>query len=184
MTYLSQVERYQILARNQNSDSQKNIQCSFNQLGVSVNTSNSERSCHVNLDSQSNSANPLRLTRLPQLNQDTTNCISCQTRIQRYRAIFGARITRKIRHALDDIRKPKKSIAATRSFLSDIRNFKEIQERISTFATVCAMNIRDQRTRCTRLAFLKKRINTRKPRQYSRIAKAFPRPATATLSNP
>ena len=52
---------------------------------------------------------------------------------------------------LDDQPSAKKSIATTRSFQNNLREFWEIEERITTYATSCAEKLRQQKSSCTAL---------------------------------
>ena len=49
---------------------------------------------------------------------------------------------------LEEIRPKKKAIATTRSFENTISKFKQIEERISTFAVCCAEKLRAQNSNC------------------------------------
>ena len=49
---------------------------------------------------------------------------------------------------LEMIAAPKKAIATTRSFESQIDNYQELRERVSTFASLCAEKLRKQNSRC------------------------------------
>jgi len=49
---------------------------------------------------------------------------------------------------LEDL-KPRKNIATTRSFERNLKDFKDIHERITTFAVSCAEKLRKQRSKCT-----------------------------------
>ncbi len=49
---------------------------------------------------------------------------------------------------LEELPAPKKMIATTRSFESNLTDFDEVKERISTFATICAQKLRQQKSAC------------------------------------
>ena len=52
---------------------------------------------------------------------------------------------------LEEVQPPKKGIATTRSFEGTLTDFKDLEERISTFASSCAEKMRKQKSSCTAL---------------------------------
>lgn len=77
----------------------------------------------------------------------------------------------------------KKSIATTRTFETDIRSFDEVRERITTFTSICAEKLREQKTLCTRLVvFLEtNRFKEYDTQYYPSILIKLPFPTNSTL---
>lgn len=78
--------------------------------------------------------------------------------VKKHMAVVGLRIKKELEGeqllTLDDV-KTKKSIATTRTFEKSYTKKAEVQERISTFAAVCAEKLRKQQSCCnTLLIFL------------------------------
>ncbi len=68
---------------------------------------------------------------------------------------------------LEDI-KPRKNIATTRSFERNLVNSNEIQERITTFAVICAEKLRKQKSCCTTImVFLRTNAHRAELEQYN-----------------
>jgi DNA polymerase V len=64
--------------------------------------------------------------------------------------------------------KPRKNIATTRSFERNLVDFKDIQERITTFAVACAEKLRRQNDCCTAiLVFLRTNAHRQELEQYT-----------------
>jgi DNA polymerase V len=68
---------------------------------------------------------------------------------------------------LEEVRPRKKAIATTRSFENTITQFKNIEERVSTFAVCCAEKLRDQNGNCNSVyIFIKSNKFQKKECQY------------------
>lgn len=68
---------------------------------------------------------------------------------------------------LEEVRPRKKSIATTRSFENTITQFKNIEDRISTFAVCCAEKLRAQNSNCNSIyIFIKSNKFQKKECQY------------------
>lgn len=82
---------------------------------------------------------------------------------------------------------PKKNIATTRSFETNYSKFSQLQERISTFASVCALKLRQQNSCCNSLMVFIHTNGYRKDLpQYNRsivVKLPFPTNSTIELSN-
>jgi len=78
---------------------------------------------------------------------------------------------------------PKKSIATTRTFEESYTTLREIQERISTFATVCAEKLRAQQMCCRSLmVFIRTSYHQKNRPQYGRnIVLKLPYPTNSSI---
>jgi DNA polymerase V len=102
-------------------------------------------------------------------------------------SIVGLRLKHELegksRLALDTI-KNKKSIATTRSFEKDIRNYDSLRERVATFACLCAEKLRVQNSNCMMLmVFVLTNRYKKNEAQYSRnISIQLPYPTSSSIT--
>jgi DNA polymerase V len=77
----------------------------------------------------------------------------------------------------------KKSIATTRTFETDLRTFDEVRERITTFTTMGAEKLREQKSLCKRIVvFLEtNRFKEHETQYYPSILIKLPFPTNSTL---
>tara|TARA_B100001939_G_scaffold253169_1_gene220133 strand:+ start:430 stop:1689 length:1260 start_codon:yes stop_codon:yes gene_type:complete len=75
--------------------------------------------------------------------------------IRKQMSILGLRLKKDLQGLphiqLEEIQPSKKGIATTRSFEGTLAEFKDLEERISTFASSCAEKMRKQKSSCTAL---------------------------------
>ncbi len=77
----------------------------------------------------------------------------------------------------------KKSIATTRTFETNLRTFDDVRERISTFTSISAEKLREQKTLCTRLiVFLEtNRFMEYETQYYPSVLIKLPFPTNSSL---
>jgi DNA polymerase V len=72
--------------------------------------------------------------------------------IRKQMSVIGLRLKKDLEGLpfiqFEELQHPKKSIATTRSFEGTIRDFADLEERITTFATSCAEKLRQQKSHC------------------------------------
>ena len=75
--------------------------------------------------------------------------------IRKQMSILGLRLKKDLQGLphiqLEEVQPSKKGIATTRSFEGTLAEFKDLEERISTFASSCAEKMRKQKSSCTAL---------------------------------
>ena len=75
--------------------------------------------------------------------------------IRKQMSILGLRLKKDLQGLphiqLEEVQPSKKGIATTRSFERTLAEFKDLEERISTFASSCAEKMRKQKSSCTAL---------------------------------
>ena len=75
--------------------------------------------------------------------------------IRKQMSILGLRLKKDLQGLphiqLEEVQPSKKGIATTRSFEGTLADFKDLEERISTFASSCAEKMRKQKSSCTAL---------------------------------
>ena len=75
--------------------------------------------------------------------------------IRKQMSILGLRLKKDLQGLphiqLEEVQPSKKGIATTRSFEGTLADFKDLEERISTFASNCAEKMRKQKSSCTAL---------------------------------
>ena len=75
--------------------------------------------------------------------------------IRKQMSILGLRLKKDLQGLphiqLEEVQSSKKGIATTRSFEGTLADFKDLEERISTFASSCAEKMRKQKSSCTAL---------------------------------
>ena len=75
--------------------------------------------------------------------------------IRKQMSILGLRLKKDLQGLhhiqLEEVQPSKKGIATTRSFEGTLAEFKDLEERISTFASSCAEKMRKQQSSCTAL---------------------------------
>ncbi len=72
--------------------------------------------------------------------------------VRKHMSVVGLRLKKDLEGtatiSMELVASPKKAIATTRSFEFLIDSYEEMQERISTYATLCAEKLRKQRSNC------------------------------------
>ena len=75
--------------------------------------------------------------------------------IRKQMSILGLRLKKDLQGLphiqLEEVQPSKKGIATTKSFEGTLADFKDLEERISTFASSCAEKMRKQKSSCTAL---------------------------------
>lgn len=110
--------------------------------------------------------------------------------VRKYLSIVGVRLKQDLEGIptldLEEIQ-AKKNISTTRSFETNYRDFKQLEERISTFSAICAEKLRAQKSCCNSiLVFIRTNSNRKDLPQYRRsvvIQLPYPSSSTIELSN-
>ncbi len=86
-------------------------------------------------------------------------------------------------HARNDTCGEEKSIGTTRTFETDLRSFDEVRERITTFTSMSAEKLREQRSLCNRMViFLEtNRFKETETQYFPSILIRLPFPTNSTL---
>ncbi len=75
--------------------------------------------------------------------------------VRKQMSVLGLRLKKDLQGLpsiqLEEVKAPKKGIATTRSFESNLTSFSDLEERVSTFASNCAEKMRKQQSSCQAL---------------------------------
>ncbi|MDD4848039.1 MAG: DUF4113 domain-containing protein, partial [Bacteroidales bacterium] len=105
---------------------------------------------------------------------------------KKYMAVVGLRLKRELQGIsmldLDEVQ-PKKSIATTRTFETNYKEWEQVSERITTFAVSCSEKLRQQHSCCNALmVFIVTNWNRKDLPQYARnIVMPLPYPTHSSI---
>ena len=108
--------------------------------------------------------------------------------VKKHMAIVGLRLKKELLGettlALEQQVNTKKAIATTRTFENELSDFKDVKERISTFAINCAEKLRTQKSVCTALYVFIKTNRFKKDTPYKSYATVLelPYPTNSSIS--
>ncbi len=107
--------------------------------------------------------------------------------VKKNMAVVGLRLKKELEGErqldLEETGKPKKSIATTRSFDKQYTELKDLKERVSTFAVVCAEKLRKQKSNCSSITvFILTNYFKKDQKQYSKsIVVKLPYPTNSSF---